>query len=172
MLLNVPVFCEDERGGNPRKNAEVVVINYIMLMSGGSMKTCTQCKKELDENKFYGQTKKGKRGQLWKYLDSMCRNCRGKYTRIRRLKNKWLAILHLGGECQECGQEVCKSFPPQLFDFHHADKNKEYAIADCFTRAFENIKGEIEKCQLLCSICHRRIHLDEESMKLWEEIMD
>lgn len=135
------------------------------------MKTCTQCKCELNEGKFYKQTQKGKNGQSWNYRDAMCKRCRSKYTKIRRLKNKLLAIQHLGGKCDKCGQEMCESFPPQLFDFHHVDRNKEYAIADYFTRAFKNIKREINKCKLLCSTCHRLIHINEESMKIWREII-
>lgn len=48
--------------------------------------------------------------------------------------------------------------------FHHPDPNqKDFGIAaGGNTRSFEKIKSEIDKCVLLCMICHAEIHFEED----------
>lgn len=72
-----------------------------------------------------------------------------KVTRIRRLK---IMEERKGVPCVDCGQ----CYPPYVMDFHHRDpKEKLFAISQfggCNRALF---LAEIEKCDVICSNCHR-----------------
>jgi len=76
----------------------------------------------------------------------------------RRKKLKTLAMQHLGGKCERCGYSKCH----QALEFHHRDPTqKDFGIGHKgYTRAWEKVRVEIEKCVLVCSNCHREIHAE------------
>lgn len=64
------------------------------------------------------------------------------------------AIAYLGGCCRICGYDKW----PSAFDFHHLDpRGKDFTISEAMT-SWERIKPELDKCELLCSNCHREVH--------------
>lgn len=67
-----------------------------------------------------------------------------------------MAIERLGGKCQICGYEKCS----EALDFHHInEKSKAFGISSKgYTRSWEAISREIDKCYLVCSNCHREVH--------------
>jgi len=73
----------------------------------------------------------------------------------RRRKLKTLAIEYKGGKCQVCGY----SKYPGALDLHHVNHvEKEFGIADKgYTRSWEKVKVELDKCALVCANCHREI---------------
>ncbi len=72
----------------------------------------------------------------------------------RRRKLKTLAIEYKGGKCQICGY---KKFQGAL-DLHHVNGAKEFGIADKgYTRSWEKVRAELDKCILVCANCHREI---------------
>ena len=73
----------------------------------------------------------------------------------RRRKIKTLAIQYKGGKCEICG--YCKY--QGALDLHHRDrKSKDFGIADKgYTRAWEKVKTELDKCILVCANCHREV---------------
>jgi hypothetical protein len=75
----------------------------------------------------------------------------------RRRKLKLMAINEAGGRCMICGY----SSHPGVLDFHHIDPNsKLFGISSGgFSRSWEDIKNEIQKCVLVCANCHREIEL-------------
>jgi hypothetical protein len=85
-----------------------------------------------------------------------CKKCRTEGVQRRREKVKLLAIEYMGGKCCKCGYNKC----PWALDFHHIDPaTKSFTIsADGFTRSFNKIKDELNKCILLCANCHREEH--------------
>ena len=60
-----------------------------------------------------------------------------------------------GGSCKSCGYNKCTT----ALDFHHrtADE-KEFNIGSIWFRGFDKAKVELDKCDLLCSNCHRELH--------------
>ena len=72
----------------------------------------------------------------------------------RRTKIK--LVNHFGGKCIDCGFEG----PPYVFDFDHRDPSqKEFAISQGIV-SYEKLLKEAEKCDLVCSNCHRhRTHI-------------
>jgi hypothetical protein len=134
---------------------------------------CSRCKVWKSLSEF------PKNGKLSKYR-SICKDCRrieqkGIYQklpqlrkrsissknaacgRIRRAKNKKLAVEYLGGICKGCG---LKTEIAAVYDCHHVDPTtKEYSISRALLeKSFEDIKTELDKCILLYSNCHRALH--------------
>jgi hypothetical protein len=85
---------------------------------------------------------------------------KAKNDRRRREWAAWFKGLKTGIRCSQCGEAH-----PAVIDFHHtALGNKVRSISmmvhDGFAKAA--ILQEIEKCQVLCSNCHRRLHWEQE----------
>ena len=81
-----------------------------------------------------------------------CSACAVTLWRIR-LKEK--AVAYKGGQCCLCGYSKCI----KSLDFHHKDPNeKDFGIGTGFTRSWEKVKAELDKCILVCRNCHGEIH--------------
>ena len=78
-----------------------------------------------------------------------------KMTNVRRRRLKNLMINYKGGKCQICG--YCKY--QGALDLHHLNpKEKDFGIGDKgYTRSWEIVKTELDKCILVCANCHREI---------------
>lgn len=74
---------------------------------------------------------------------------------LRKIRWEYL-IEKAGGCCQDCR----KTFPYQVYDFHHLDPTKkELSISNSITDStIEKLEKEVAKCVLLCSNCHRIRH--------------
>jgi transcription elongation factor Elf1 len=71
----------------------------------------------------------------------------------RRRKIKSLAIEYKGGRCQICGYNKY----PGALDLHHL-YGKKFGIGDKgYTRSWEKVKAELDKCILVCANCHREL---------------
>jgi 5-methylcytosine-specific restriction endonuclease McrA len=73
----------------------------------------------------------------------------------RRRKIKALSIEYKGGKCQICGYNKFQG----ALELHHIDKTKKsFGIGDKgYTRSWEKVKTELDKCILLCANCHREV---------------
>lgn len=73
----------------------------------------------------------------------------------RRKKVKALAIEYKGGSCHVCHYSKCV----EALEFHHIDPSvKSFSIgAKGYTRSWESVRNELDKCVLLCANCHREI---------------
>mgnify|MGYP001596106795 CR=1 FL=1 len=73
----------------------------------------------------------------------------------RRRKIKELSINYKGGKCQICGYSRYQG----ALDLHHIDPNaKSFGIGDKgYTRSWEKVKEELDKCVLVCANCHREL---------------
>ncbi len=87
---------------------------------------------------------------------SRCRKCLVDSVKKRRLKIKEMSIAYLGGKCSICGYNKYIG----ALEFHHKDPNqKDFGIGEKgYTRSWEKIKIELDKCILVCANCHREIH--------------
>lgn len=99
----------------------------------------------------HGLTKHSKRENRFR-----CNKCNTEAVQKRRDKLKILAIEYKGGSCQKCGYNRCVA----ALDFHHLDpEEKDFGIsAKGYTRAWDKVKEELDKCILVCSNCHRELH--------------
>jgi len=73
----------------------------------------------------------------------------------RRKKLKILGVEYKGGRCQVCKYSKCID----ALEFHHIDSSKkEFGIGDKgYTRSWDKVRKELDKCVLLCANCHREI---------------
>jgi hypothetical protein len=74
----------------------------------------------------------------------------------RRKVVRQKALAHKGNKCELCGYDRC----PEALEFHHPfDDTKEFGVSSRgYTRSWEKVREEIDKCVLLCANCHREVH--------------
>lgn len=54
---------------------------------------------------------------------------------------------------------ICSEDEPTVLEFHHIDPSeKDFQIAEGAHRNWEKVVGEINKCVVLCSNCHKKVH--------------
>jgi hypothetical protein len=83
---------------------------------------------------------------------------------IRSYKRKVQLIDLLGGCCKICKYDKNIS----ALEFHHRDPNGKESQLDMRTlsnRSMDYIMSEVQKCDLLCSNCHREFHNPETSLE-------
>lgn len=155
----------------------VPVFYFPRLTTRGYMKKlCKKCSIEKELSEFY-KNKSNTDG-----YSSSCKRCRKiqvnmwrKENHIRFItnKNKWSsckrismkednkkkAVEYLGGKCIKCGYDEHIA----ALEFHHRDPSKKYYTISTKLReySFEDLKNELDKCDLLCSNCHKILHYDE-----------
>lgn len=76
----------------------------------------------------------------------------GVVTWRQRLKAR--AVDYKGGRCQLCGYDRCL----QALHFHHQDPSQKDFTVSGKTKAWEDVRIELDKCLLLCANCHAEVH--------------
>lgn len=111
---------------------------------------CPRCKTEKPTSEFYNRRKKTGNSVY-------CKPCTSDQTLERQRGLKAKGVAYLGGKCMDCGFVG----HPAIFDFHHRDPNlKSFSIANQKCTSFDKVKDELDKCDLLCSNCHRMKHVN------------
>jgi 5-methylcytosine-specific restriction endonuclease McrA len=74
----------------------------------------------------------------------------------RRDKIKQLAVKYKNDKCSICGYNKYLG----TLEFHHLNPNeKDFGVGSKgYTRSWELVKLELDKCILVCSNCHKEIH--------------
>ena len=118
---------------------------------------CTKCMQVMPTSRFYKRTdRKGA-------LKSWCKNCFSVYRKRqpsekrrasatkRRKKAKDYILAAKDVPCMDCH----KRFPPEAMDFDHVRGEKLYNVGLMTAYAIRTIQAEIDKCDVVCSNCHR-----------------
>lgn len=132
-------------------------------------KYCSKCKTEKSVSEF-NKNRSRKDG-----LQSSCRECKKKYCKDHYNKNKeyyleknrrcrersieWYNEFKKTLECKECGERHIS-----CLEFHHRNPEEKEFCVSLFIRqniSIKRVKEEIEKCDVLCSNCHRKLHWEE-----------
>lgn len=109
---------------------------------------CEDCDKKYFISKKYSRIHK-------------CATC---YHRKNRILKKARMIEYKGGKCARCG--YCKYMG--ALEFHHRDENKKaFGLSTKITASWAVLKKELDKCDLLCSNCHKEIENE-----LWNKSRD
>ena len=135
---------------------------------------CSKCKKIKSKRSFHKSCNKPTK------YNTSCKVCRAFFAKTKYKKDhkkvkqkqriyynkmKKRAVEYLGGKCILCGSV----FHSCCYDFHHKDPTqKETKLSAKLNCTFEIIKKELDKCELLCSNCHRLKHF-KENIKIAEE---
>jgi len=93
------------------------------------------------------------------YLSNKDKNV-GKYVesnrKVRAEYRKWYLEIKSRHKCIKCGEPH-----PACLDFHHRDGTSKNDVVSSMVgnkRPKKVILEEIEKCDVLCSNCHRKLH--------------
>jgi len=133
------------------------------------IKKCSKCNRQLLLADFY-QRRKGSRAGKYYEKCIACMKERGvkyyhdnhdrqlKLAILRRNKNRLKMIKYMNNikskPCMDCGS----TYPPYVMDFDHKDGSiKSGNVSRMSNGGWSKIKvdSEIEKCDLVCSNCHR-----------------
>ena len=89
-----------------------------------------------------------------------------KWKEDRRIKKQWLDEQKVNG-CSRCPEK-----DPCCIDFHHTDPNeKEANLSVAIAHwCLDRLRLEMDKCILLCSNCHRKLHAAERAASPKESI--
>lgn len=131
------------------------------------MKTCTKCLRNLEKFNFSFKNKKLNK------LHTVCKFCQKSYTNKYYEQNKEIHIKKNKGfvlakrkklyeivnkikeaPCKDCNQV----YPPYVMDFDHIDPStKLNTISKMIlcSSSLKKIMEEINKCEVVCSNCHR-----------------
>lgn len=133
------------------------------------MRLCTVCNLEKDISDFYKNT--GKRDGL----NNRCKTCWREYMKSYYKKNeeklypirKQQAAVYLKGLMDKAdkikadqGCYFCQEKEPICLDFHHTDPTtKDNNVSELIRKKnWKKVLAEIEKCVIVCSNCHRKLH--------------
>jgi hypothetical protein len=123
-------------------------------------KICTTCHQDKPLSEFHRKKK---------WLRDKCKECSKAYHREHYLKNKeryksqakdgkkrlrGLVDELKSVPCADCG----RSFPPIAMDFHHRQKKLENIARMIADNGLRRLMEEINKCVVLCAVCHRIRH--------------
>ena len=122
-------------------------------------KFCPYCKTTKPISEFY--QRRGKAGG-----SCYCKPCTNAETSQRSIAFKEKCVEYKGGKCELCGYNKYIG----ALEFHHKDPTKkDLQISKVRGRSFnDKIKKELDKCQILCSNCHREIHFTENKKKTYK----
>jgi len=131
------------------------------------MNICSKCKQTKPLTEF----NKHKRG-----VHSWCKACvrersrewykekneiiKAKRKTYIQERKKWYDEYKQTLKCSKCGEDH-----PACLEFHHTNpKEKDFGISEAFGQlnlSKEEILKEINKCEVLCSNCHKKFHYEK-----------
>lgn len=87
-------------------------------------------------------------------------NIENKITRSQsvvswRKRTKQRLVEYKGGKCECCGYNRCI----EALEFHHLNPSEKDFTISGTSKAFETLKKEVDKCIMVCSNCHKEIHV-------------
>jgi len=109
---------------------------------------------EANPDNFY--KKKGHR--YWHLCKKCYKEAYGKkrLDRLKRIRKE--SIAYKGEECIRCGYSKCIA----ALEFHHRDPaEKDPNWKRMRVSSLDRMKEELDKCDLLCSNCHKEVHYME-----------
>lgn len=123
------------------------------------LKYCNYCKESKPLSEFY--QRRGKKGG-----SSYCKPCTSSEALLRQRKFKAKCIEYKGGKCEICGYNKFQG----ALEFHHRDPTqKDFQLSKAKSWTFnERVKNELDKCQILCSNCHKELHNELDKNKGYE----
>jgi hypothetical protein len=115
---------------------------------------CPKCNEDKPISQYYKRKIKDRNYGFQTY----CKSCFNKYTVDRWINKKINAIIYKGSKCEDC-DNTYPNEPYVIFEFHHLDPSKkDFDWNTLKLHPDHIIKKELDKCDLLCSNCHKIRH--------------
>ena len=115
------------------------------------MRSCKDCGKEQPVEEF-PLAGKVKGVQYYRHLCTQCyskQKTKASNTRMDKFREYKKTL-----KCERCGYDDHRAL-----EFHHPNDDKEYTPCVVARRkSWENVMKELNKCEVLCSNCHRIEH--------------
>lgn len=133
-------------------------------------KVCSTCQEEKSVSEFGFKSKKDGK------LQSTCKACQSKCSKKHYLSNKdgYRQRARKNNKLyrernrqfisqykSEKGCYFCKENTPICLDFHHLNPDEKEINISIMSRganSIETIMNEVNKCLVICSNCHRKLH--------------
>jgi hypothetical protein len=139
---------------------KVIVYDFMMIFIFMGRTRIYKSNAERQNSYYWNHHEEQKRKQ--KEYWELHREERNTYQRNKLKKiSLWLMEYKSHLKC-----ELCPESHPATLDFHHKNpKEKDVNIARLVSdrKSIDYIKSEIDKCRVLCSNCHRKLHWEETS---------
>jgi hypothetical protein len=115
-------------------------------------KKCSVCNQDKLVSEFYSRSSRNNKPY------DRCKKCFNQYSSNRWISKKIKSIIYKGSQCLDCGISYPNE-PYVIFDFHHREpSHKDVDWSELKLRSDDKISKELDKCDLLCSNCHRKRH--------------
>ena len=108
-------------------------------------KNCTRCK----NNKPLEQFCKDNRNSSG--YSARCLACHRKVCHKYFVRGMNIILNYKSKPCMDCK----KNYPPECMEFDHIRNDKLHNVTHMKNMSIDKIIQEIEKCELVCSVCHR-----------------
>lgn len=130
------------------------------------LKICQECKLEKPLSEFY------KHKSRQDGLRANCKECGKKAARefyrrnpspykqrshVFRKKKEKIRREYIDNTRVKYGCQICKENDPDVLDYHHF-KGKDFNVTQHSLCSNKKLMEEINKCIILCSNCHRKVH--------------
>lgn len=140
---------------SPRALGEKLAVRVGSLQVGQSTKVAegAECTCSVCGRVYYMNRRRG-------HSATRCNSCiRNSHWREHRSR----MIAYLGGRCSRCGYDRCEA----ALQFHHRDPETKAAfpLNSSHNRRWEIVRGELDKCVLLCANCHAELHSDNDELR-------
>ncbi len=137
--------------------------------TGGYLSTCTECRRTRGSERRAAFVANGlcKQCGCRPIACEQRKKCEVCIKRLSkpgyRAESKRTYVDYLGGACVDCG---LRSEHACIYDFHHRDpQQKEFQISFAKGHSWDLVRRELDKCDLLCSNCHRIRHSKSHNRK-------
>ena len=108
--------------------------------------TCRECQKPFRRNWYEGSAKERHK-----------ENVHARKKLVREEARAFVLDYLMTHPCESCGES-----DPRVLEFHHTgEKEKEISVMVGGGYPISKILEEINRCQVLCSNCHRKLTMDE-----------
>lgn len=126
-------------------------------------RSCRVCEANRKQQKFLEDisgSRERNREHMRVWREANKERDRKNWTELRRKKKEWLDSQKTS--CNKCGESDIA-----CIDFHHKDSTKKDAnLSEAIARwSIKRLQIEVNKCILLCSNCHRKLHAAERAVK-------
>lgn len=126
--------------------------NLYNIIISNDRRICIKCLKNLSINNFYSKSNRINK------FHHICKDCSNVISTQKSIENKLKMIKFKGNQCKNCNLHIEDSHY-SVFDFHHRDlHSKDINLSSIKKWTWNKIEIELNKCDLLCSNCHRIEH--------------
>ena len=123
-----------------KQSKELICFHKRKKSVDGHQNICKDCTKQ-STKKYYTQ-----------HTDEHKRICSLRKKNARECNNKIQREIKASYGCQ-----LCSESEPCCLEFHHI-KEKSFNVAEHLYKKLEHLLTEMEKCTVLCSNCHKKVH--------------